>query len=145
MFWLNSLSTDSSSEPNETAAMLAASKQAAELGIYEIVRNIATKGNNTDNPCEAEWEGCKLVFNQKKVVNDLESKVTSITMSNGTLLYQAYDSALSVIAGLLVTDFRYGAWVERITKYSEQITAKKQQEAEAKAQEKLKPFSGIDF
>ena len=134
------------------AEVLEATKKASELGIYDIVRNIAMQGSNTDNPCEAVWEGCRLALNQSQVVNNIQTKVTSITMSNETLLYRGEESAVASIFGgglLLVTDFRYGAWVDRIKTYSDQITAQKQQEATSKAQQeqekKLKPFSGIDF
>ena len=62
---------------------------------------------------------------------------------NGTLLYQAFQK------GQDVKTFRYGAWIERIKAYSEQITLEKEQAAYAKAQqervEKLKPFTQIDF
>ena len=68
---------------------------------------------------------------------------TKITMPNGTILYRALEE------GEEVTDFRYGAWVERLKAYSEQITATKQQEADAKQKQdrdvQLKPFSQIDF
>lgn len=149
MGWLSSVTNLTNSLPE--AEIVEATMKASELGIYDIVRNIATQGGNTDSPCEAEWEGCRLVLNQKQLVNNVQTTVTSITMPNGTLLYRGEESAVTSIfgGGLLVTDFRYGAWVDRIKVYSDQITAKKQQEAEAKAQQeheaKLKPFSQIDF
>jgi len=64
-------------------------------------------------------------------------------MPDGTVLYRSFGD------NRVVTVFRYGAWVERMKAYSEQITLERRQIAEAKAQKKqedaLKPFSGIDF
>ena len=39
-----------------------AAEQAKNLGIYEIVRNIASNGKNTDKACDSTWEGCIVVF-----------------------------------------------------------------------------------
>ena len=67
-------------------------------------------------------------------------------MSDGTLLYCSQTQSSDEQT---VTDFRFGKWVERITTYSNEVTAQYQQKlkdkAEQKRAEKLKPFSEIDF
>ncbi len=139
-----------------------AAEQAKNLGIYEIVRNIASNGKNTDKACDSTWEGCIVVFECQNgepksnlasasgiathvrwfAAADLVFE-TRITMPDGTILYRALKK------GQEVTDFRYGAWVDRIKTYSEQITLERQQAAEERAKKKqeaaLKPFTKIDF
>ena len=67
-------------------------------------------------------------------------------MPDGTLLYCSQTQGNHEPT---VTDFRFGKWVERITTYSNEVTAQYQQKLEDKAEqkraEKLKPFSEIDF
>ena len=133
-----------------------AAEQAKILGIYETVRNIASSGKNADEACDSVWESCIVVFEcpngepltktKSPVRTTVVRKVvfeTKITMPNGTILYRALNK------GQVITDFRYGAWVERITAYSEQVTIEMQRKAESKVQieseAKLKPFSGVDF
>ena len=134
-----------------------AAEQAKSLGIYEIVRNIASNGKNTDEACDSVWENCIVVFEcqhgKALQKSDLTASFsafvipttceTNIKMPDGTVLYRARRK------GQEVTDFRYGAWVDRITAYSEKITAEKnradQEKAQKKQNAKLKPFSGIDF
>ena len=122
-------------------------ERAKELGIYEILRNLATQGKNTQEPCEVEWESCKIKFRKLEIANG-RLFVTSIKMPDGVVLYRC-EECIARKAEQRVTDFRNGVWVERIKAYSEQITLEKQQAAEARAQKKqenaLKPFSGIDF
>lgn len=117
--------------------VIEAQKQAIDLGIYEIIRNVTGEGK-----CEAEWEGCRIVFEQVGTAITSGGK-TSITLPDGTTLYSALEK------GQKVTEFRHGAWVERIKKHSDEIAAKKQGVAEAEAQQervaKLKSFSKIDF
>jgi hypothetical protein len=58
-------------------------------------------------------------------------------------------SSWFVLGEYLTQQFRFGKWVERITTYSNEVTAQYQQKlkdkAEQKRAEKLKPFSEIDF
>ena len=133
-----------------------AQRMAQELGIYEILRNVATGGKNTQNSCEVDWSGCKVKFRepQKTGGNAMSTLmkmgaglasadifVTSIIMPNGVVLYRSMDE------GQHVTDFRYGSWVEKLKVDSEKITAEKRRaEAEKAEQEKrakLSPFSAI--
>ncbi len=113
------------------------------------MRNLATQGKNTQEPCEVEWESCKIKFRKLEIANG-RLFVTSIKMPDGVVLYRCEERGiLRKEQQIQVTDFRYGAWVERIKAYSEQITLERQRAAEARAQKKqenaLKPFSGIDF
>ncbi len=138
----SSLAEEVQKQQQRPQEVIEAQQQAIDLGIYEIVRNVAGKGKNIRKSCEAVWEGCRVVFEQVGTIVTSDGE-TSITMPDGTILYRALEKGQKVI------DFRYGAWVERIKKYSDEITAEKQREAEAEAQqrreEKLKPFSKIDF
>ena len=140
--------------------MLEAQEQAKDLGVHEVVRNVATYKVITDDmsdidlPCEVEWEGCQVRFDptgeipqhikKQQIQQDLISQLqkirgTSVIMSDGTVLYN------SLAGGQLVTTFRYGAWVERLKKYSEEVTREKQRNAEKEHKEAVKPFSQIDF
>ena len=124
---------------------------ALELGIYKIVQGIATKGKGGTDFCEATWEGCSIKFREKKTLKNGRLLVSSITMPDGVVLYRCEEPILIVKGAKLqrVTNFRNGAWVERIKAYSEQLTLERQQAAEARAQKKqesaLKPFTEIDF
>ena len=122
-----------------------AQRIAKEHGIYEIVHNVASNGKRTKDFCEVEWEGCKVKFKEpRKAAGILPvaevaeifgarasiAPVTSIIMPDGTVLYRSFGD------NRVVTVFRYGAWVERMKAYSEQITLERRQIAEAKAQKK---------
>ena len=123
-------------------------EKAIELGIYQVVQNIASKGKGGKEFCEATWESCNIKFREKQTLANGRFSVSSITMPDGVVLYRC-EEWIARKAEQRVTDFRNGVWVERIKAYSEQITLEKQQAAEARAQKKqenaLKPFSGIDF
>lgn len=118
-----------------------AQQKSIEFGIYDIIRNIVGKGKNI-NSGEAEWESCRIVFEQVGVATNTDSE-TSITMPDGTILYCALEG------GKKITQFRHGEWVERIKKYSNQITVDRQHQAEIEAKNEreaeLKSFSKIDF
>ena len=132
-------------------------EHAEQIGIYEIIRNIVNEGDKSlDEEKQAEWEGCILRLNKtiRHGIGTVMSsglpnqiKTTSITMPDGTLLYSSNTQNIS--EEQYVTDFRFGKWVERITTYSNEVTAQYQQKlkdkAEQKRAEKLKPFSEIDF
>ena len=119
-------------------------EHAEQLGIYEIIRNIVCQGDKslTLKNHTAKWESCTLRLHEPIS----KSEKTSITMSDGTLLYCSQTQSSDEQT---VTDFRFGKWVERITTYSNEVTAQYQQKlkdkAEQKRAEKLKPFSEIDF
>ena len=59
-------------------------ERAKELGIYEILRNLATQGKNTQEPCEVEWESCKIKFRKLEIANG-RLFVTSIKMPDGVV------------------------------------------------------------
>ena len=115
-----------------------AQEQAESLGIYEIVRNIATNGGEivSEGTLHCEWEGCRITFKAQVHGQGMAawftSIVTCIVMPDETILYSSVAAAEGKQS---ITDFRYGSWVERIKAYSEQITARKQQEAEMKTQQ----------
>ena len=147
-----------------------AQRMAKELGLYEILRNIATNGSNHSEPSESKWGRCLIKYKVKEtgldhlVNNDnsiggigtfgfinkmssvfSEQIVTSIAMPDGTILYRSVE--LQPTGGQKVLDFRYGSWVEKLKVDSEKITAEKRRaEAEKAEQEKrakLSPFSAI--
>lgn len=141
---------------NQEMGVTEAQQKAIDLGIYEIVRNVALNGGDMYIPTEVEWEGCRVIFDEAIRQQQMQQQQqrqwpqakpffegTCVVHPNGELLYQALQKGKDVKA------FRYGAWVERIKAYSEQITLEKQQAAYAKAEqerlEKLKPFTQIDF
>jgi hypothetical protein len=134
-----------------------AQRMAQELGIYEILRNVATGGQNTQNSCEVDWSGCTIKFKERQkaggtladsistIIGNTNAAsdilVTSIIMLSGTILYRSMDD------GKHVTHFRYGSWVEKLKLFSEQITATneraKAEKAEQEKKAKLAPFAAI--
>lgn len=135
-----------------------AQRMAQKLGIYEMLRNVATNGKNIEDSCEVDWNNCKIKFKERQKaggtlggsiseiiqMNKNASSdifVTSITMPNGAFLYRSMDD------GKHVTHFRYGSWVEKLTLLSEQITATneraKAEKAEQEKKAKLAPFAVI--
>ena len=117
-----------------------AQQMALKLKVNEIIENVVTKAGNMPNATKAEWEGCQLCFEQKEFSTDV-----SVVMPNGLTIYKAEVGGFGNVN--VVTDFRYGSWVEKLKAYSEQITAEKQRaEVEKAAQEKkakLAPFAEI--
>lgn len=128
-------------QQEELPEVIEAQKRAKELGIYEIVRNVANKGGKSKKNAMTEWEGCNVIYEQESTAT--QQGGTRVVMPDGTTLYSALEN------GQRVSVFRYGAWVERLKAYSEQLTAEKKRADEAKAQQerenKLKPFTQIDF
>lgn len=149
-------------------------EHAEQLGIYEILRNIICEGKKNiklevGQSRLTEWEGCQLHWKLEKLDFIQDPKSSSLnymskmlvsssgtlshipvptiimTMPDGTTLFrgQKHDGEY------YISDFRFGKWVERITAYSEEVTTEyektKQEKAEKKRAEELKPFSEIDF
>ena len=114
-------------QQEELPEIVEAQKQAKELGIYEIVRNVANKGGTPKKNAMTEWEGCNVIYEQESTV--AKQGGTRVVMSDGTTLYSALEK------GQRVSVFRNGAWVERIRIYSEQLTAEKKRVDETKAQQ----------
>ncbi len=105
--------------------VIEAQQMAIDLELEKIIENIVTNAGIVPDATKAEWEGCQLTIEHKP--SD-PSDNFSIVMSNGQTLYKAKRNNWNDVT---VTDFRYGAWVERIKAYSEQL--------------KIQPFSQIDF
>ena len=140
--------------------------QAKQLGIYRIVKTIATQGKHHKEPSQVKWEDCTLKYlmlepTQIKAdptgfLKGLRSffsrmtaprvSVTSIIMSDGTVLYRSEGRSEEF---QVITDFRMGHWVERITAYSQEISTKQHQQSiemvKALNQKRLEAFSKIDF
>ena len=148
----------------DTSEILKAQQKAEELGIYKIIHNITCAGENTLDFKQGEWESCILKYKSPEpsklknsdassifsmtnaLMNDTNPYAASISMPDGTLLYRSEGRTAD---SQTVTDFRVGKWIERITAYSNELTAKRKQEEEDRInqinQEKLKPFNDIDF
>ena len=140
--------------------------QAKQLDIYKIVKTIATQGKHHTEPSKVKWEDCTLkylILEPMQIKNDptgflkgLRSffsrmtapriSVTSITMSDGTVLYRSEGRSEEF---QVIKDFRMGHWVERITAHSQELDTKQYQQSiemiKALNQKKLEAFSKIDF
>ena len=149
-------------------------EHAEQLGIYEIIYNILCEGKRLklDQAKITEWESCSLNFTledfkypngfSNKGNNNSKSKrmggllnptiqkpikvpTISMAMADGTILFKAQKENNEYY----ISDFRFGKWVERITVYSQEVTAQyeksKQEKLAQKEAEALKPFSEIDF
>ena len=49
---------------NQEMGVTEAQQKAIDLGIYEIVRNVALNGGDMYIPTEVEWEGCRVIFDE---------------------------------------------------------------------------------
>ena len=140
--------------------------EAKQLGIYKIVKTIATQGKHHKEPSQVKWEDCTLKYlmlEPTQIKDDSNGflkgfrsilsrmtaprvSVTSITMSDGTVLYRSEGTSEEF---QVITDFRMGHWVERITAYSRELDTKQHQQSietvKALNQKKLEAFSKIDF
>ena len=63
-------------------------EKAIELGIYQVVQNIASKGKGGKEFCEATWESCNIKFREKQTLANGRFSVSSITMPDGVVLYR---------------------------------------------------------
>ena len=143
---------------------------AEDLNIHEAIKNIVNNGNPDSNDSgRVEWETCEIFYKPLKETNFIGSDVSEILglikILDGDVLYEYYSEkekikervsfALSISSGMrgyncrYTTQFRKGKWVERLLKYSEEISQKYQEEDRKNRQqayaEKIKPFSEIDF
>lgn len=140
--------------------------QAKHLGIYKIIKNIATQGKYHREPSHVKWQDCTLKYKMlarshikdhptgffdgiRLFFSNLTAPkvlVTSITKPDGTVLYRSEGRSEEF---QVITDFRMGQWVERITAYSQELNAIQQQQnnesVKAFNQKKLEAFSKIDF
>lgn len=126
-------------------------KKAEEINIHEAIKNTVNVGNYMKNEKgNAEWETC-LIYYCPVLPNDNENNklLAKITMTDGTVLYE---SLLKVSDGnktRYTEAFRFGKWVERFLKNSEELSEKYNLEIEERKrkmkEEQMKPFSEIDF
>lgn len=141
-------------------------EMAEDLNIHEAIKNIVNSGNPDSNESgRVEWETCEIFYKPLKETNFIGSDISEmlglIKILDGDVLYESYSekekipfnfSLASSMRGYncrYTTQFRKGKWVERLLKYSEEISQKYQEEDRKKRQEayaeKIKPFSEIDF
>lgn len=92
-----------------------------------------------------EWEKCVIKFRVKDASSYTEW--VEIILNDGTVLLSTYDYiSSSGNTEFELYTFRNGAWVERFITYStEGVIAEQERKKKAELEEKLKPFSEIDF
>jgi hypothetical protein len=133
-------------------------EKAEEFKIHEAIKNIVNGGDWVkDKMGEVEWEKCNI--NYRPVLSTMHTAeaffvLGKIIMKDGTVLYES-EMRSHQVDGVnnkrvrYTTQFRNGKWVERLLKYSENISRQYQEELNKKEQEahekKMKPFSEIDF
>ena len=126
-------------------------KKAEALRIYQGIKNIVNAGKpNKDDAGKVEWESCIITYQpvDSKLIGGTKSKVlANITMSDGTTLYESLFKSNSVTRYTEI--FRFGKWVDRLLKYSEELSESHLRKMEKEEQEikkkKLEPFSEINF
>lgn len=140
---------------SEDADVKKIQEQAENFKIHEAIRNIVNNGNpETNERGQSEWEECLIYYSPSSSLtfgNDgafKKNMLGKITMSDGTILYESVNKASSGV-GRYTEQFRMGKWVDRLLKYSEELSQQYQAEVEKKKEEahveKMKPFSEIDF
>ena len=88
------------------------------------------------------WEKCTIKFRAKDNGRNYMEWV-DIKLDDGTLILSTHYHTND---GFEVYTFRNGAWVERFITYSKDgVEAEREKQKQAELQEKLKPFSSIDF
>jgi len=132
-------------------------ENAEELKIYESIKNVVNKGNEAHNKAgESEWESCKIHYHPilLRMPDEKDNFIIGqIIMPDGTVLYEA-SMRLIEESGVIkkyryTQQFRFGKWVDRFLRYSEELTQQYLLEVETRHREmeeqKRKPFSEIDF
>jgi len=91
------------------------------------------------------WEKCTIKFRVKSAHS--YSEWLSIELDDGTVILDtSYYISGSGNSEFDVSTFRNGAWVERFIAYStEGAIAEQERQKQAELEQKLKPFSDIDF
>lgn len=134
---------------------------AEELKIHEAVKNIVNNGNPKSNKAgRIEWESCEIIY-EPLIENFIHKDVIlgQIKILDGDVLYESFsckDGQGGWMSKGFMSDnsrytkqFRMGKWVDRLLQYSEDISKKYQVEAQTEElnarEEKMKPFSEIDF
>ncbi len=134
-----------------------AEAEALARKVYDAARIIAMDGRPINkswindghyenmNETTKKWEKCTINLKVKDARSYTEW--VDITLDDGTVLLNVY----YYISGSGNTEFdvktfRNGAWVERFITYSKDgVEAEREKQKQAELQEKLKPFSSIDF
>lgn len=119
--------------------------------------NIVNKGNTSKNNAgESEWESCKIHYHPilLRMPDEKDNFIIGqIIMPDGTVLYEA-SMRLIEESGVITKyrstqQFRFGKWVDRFLRYSEELTQQYLLEVETRHREmeeqKRKPFAEIDF
>ncbi|MFP0712237.1 hypothetical protein [Acinetobacter pittii] len=126
-------------------------KKVEELKLHQAIKNIVNTGNPTqDEKGTAELESC--IINYQPITNSLnqnDSVLAKIIMQDGSVLYESLLKLENGSRTRYTETFRFGNWVDRFLKYSEELTTQHLAEFKKKLleeqQEKMKPFSEIDF
>lgn len=133
-------------------------EKAEEFKIHEAIKNIVNGGDREkDEMGEVEWETC--IINYRPVLATMHTAESffilgKVTMHDGTILYESEmrSHKFNGVNGTRVrytTQFRFGKWVDRLLKYSEELSESHSRKIEKGNQEiqkkKLEPFSEIDF
>ncbi|MFW1944298.1 hypothetical protein ACG93R_12425 [Acinetobacter guillouiae] len=126
-------------------------KKVEEIKIHEAVKNTVNVGNYMKNESgKVEWENC--IIHYRPVTGNLHKNnelLAKITMKDGTVLYESLLKISDGTKTRYTEVFRFGKWVERFLKNSEELSEKYNleiEESERKMkEEQIKPFSEIDF
>lgn len=134
---------------------------AEDFNIHEAIRNIVNGGNpDSNNAGKVEWEVCEIIYEPLIETSILKNAMLGqIKILGGDILYESFSCEDKRQGGLwsgVIGDkarhtkqFRMGKWVDRLLKYSENISIQYQEELKKKKldehKEKLAPFSEIDF
>ena len=133
-------------------------EKAEEFKIHEAIKNIVNGGDRVkDEMGEAKWETC--IINYRPVLATMHTAESffilgKVTMHDGTILYES-EMRFHKFDGInskrvrYTTQFRFGKWVDRLLKYSEELSESHLRKMEKEEQEikkkKLEPFSEINF
>lgn len=92
------------------------------------------------------WERCTIKIKVRAPSETRYTEWVDIALDDGTVLLSSRDYITSSSMGFDLYTFRNGAWTDRLIKYSiEGVMAEKEKQKKAELDEKLKPFSEIDF
>jgi len=126
-------------------------KKVEELKLHQAIKNIVNIGNpSQDEKGTTELESC--IINYQPITNSLnknDSVLAKIIMQDGSVLYESLLKLENGSRTRYTETFRFGNWVDRFLKYSEELRtqhlAEFKKQILEEQQEKMKPFSEIDF
>lgn len=121
--------------------------------VHEAAKIIAADGKpiNEDwiediGDATKAWERCTIKIKVRAPSDTRYTEWVDITLDDGTVLLSSRYNISSYSSDFDLYAFRNGAWVDRLITYSKEgVIAEREKQKKAELEQRLKPFSEIDF